>query len=99
MAQRRRHTAETGTEGYVRDVTKATKAGIARAAGDVEGAAERAAHYVKDARDALVDLRGRTAEPAWANVVRFTKKNPERALVLASLVGVVLGAPCRRSES
>jgi uncharacterized protein YjbJ (UPF0337 family) len=95
--------ASEGTErasGYIRDAAEATKAGVDRASDYLEGVTDQATGYVKktvsDAHDAVAELGSRRMNDVWADALRYTKRRPATALLIAGGIGLALGLFVRR---
>jgi hypothetical protein len=95
--------ASEGTErasGYIRDAAEATKAGVERASDYLEGVTDQATGYVKktvsDAQDAVAELGSRRMEDMWGDALRYTKRRPATALLIAGAIGLALGLFARR---
>ena len=95
--------ASEGTErasGYIRDAADATKAGVDRASDYLEGVTDQATDYVNktvsDAQKAVAELGNRRVDDVWADALRYTKRRPATALLIAGAIGVTLGLLVRR---
>ena len=97
MAQRKanRTEPEGRASGYIRDAAEATKDGVDRASGYLEGVADQATDYVKEtvseAHEMVAELGSRRIDEVWADALRFTKRRPATALLIAATVGLALG--------
>jgi ElaB/YqjD/DUF883 family membrane-anchored ribosome-binding protein len=87
---------------HLGEVGDTARAGIDRTVEYMEGVAERTADYVEDAveqtRERLVELRKHGVEGVWTDLVRLTKRKPERALLLAAAIGLIIGILSQRGE-
>jgi ElaB/YqjD/DUF883 family membrane-anchored ribosome-binding protein len=95
--------ATEGTErasGYIRDAAEATKAGVDRASEYLEGVTARATGHLdqtmSDAQKAVAELGSRRMEDMWADALRYTKRRPATALLIAGAIGLTLGLLARR---
>jgi ElaB/YqjD/DUF883 family membrane-anchored ribosome-binding protein len=89
-----------GTEGnrasdYVRDVADAAKAGVDQASEYLGGMTDQTADYVKDgvklAQDKVAELGSRRFDELWSAALRYTKRQPATALLIAVATGLALG--------
>jgi hypothetical protein len=101
MTAQRKGSEETeGATGYIRDAAEATKAGVDRASDYLEGVTDQATGYMKrtvsDAQEAVAELGGRRMDDLWADALRYTKRRPATALLIAAGIGLTLGAYLRR---
>jgi ElaB/YqjD/DUF883 family membrane-anchored ribosome-binding protein len=101
MAMQRKASEGTeGASGYIRDAAEATKAGVDRASDYLEGVTDQATGYVKktvsDAHDAVAELGSRRMNDVWADALRYTKRRPATALLIAGGIGLALGLFARR---
>jgi ElaB/YqjD/DUF883 family membrane-anchored ribosome-binding protein len=97
------HKASEGKEpasGYIRDAAEATKAGVERASDYLEGVTDQATGYMKktvsDAQDAVAELGSRRIGDVWTDALRYTKRRPATALLIAGAIGLALGLLARR---
>ncbi len=95
--------ASEGTErasGYIHDAAEATKARVDRASDYLEGMTDQATGYVKktvsDAQEAVAEFGGRRIDDVWADTLRYTKRRPATALLIAGAIGLTLGLLARR---
>lgn len=98
------HKASEGSErtsGYIRDAADAAKAGVDRASDYLEGATDQATGYIKktvsNAQEAAAELGNRRLEDAWGDLLKYTKRRPATALLMAGAIGLALGLFARRS--
>ena len=94
-----------GTEGdrasdYIRDAADAAKAGVNQASEHLEGITDQTADYVKDrvklAQDKVAELGSRRFDELWSDTLRYTKRQPATALLIAVATGLALGLMVRR---
>ena len=94
-----------GTEGnrasdYVRDVADAAKAGVDQASEYLGGVTDQTADYVEDsvrqAQDKVAELGSRRFDELWSDALRYTKRQPATALLIAVASGLALGLMVRR---
>jgi ElaB/YqjD/DUF883 family membrane-anchored ribosome-binding protein len=94
-----------GTEGsrtndYVRDVADAAKAGVDQASEYLGGMIDQTADYVKDsvkpAQDKVAEFGSRRVDELWSDALRYTKRQPATALLIAVATGLALGLVVRR---
>jgi ElaB/YqjD/DUF883 family membrane-anchored ribosome-binding protein len=95
--------ASEGTErasGYIRDAAEATKTGVDRASDYLEGVTDEATGYMKrtvnDAQEAVAELGSRRMQDMLADALRYTKRRPATALLIAGAIGLTLGLFARR---
>ena len=92
--------ASESTSGYIREAADVAKAGVDRASDYLEGASDHATTYVRktinDAQDAMAELGGRRFEDLWRDTLKFTKRRPAAALLMAGAVGLTLGLFAKR---
>jgi ElaB/YqjD/DUF883 family membrane-anchored ribosome-binding protein len=88
------------TSGYIRDAAEAAKAGVDRASDYLEGVTDQATGYMKravsDAQETVADLGSRRFEDVWGDLLRYTKRRPATALLVAGAIGLTLGLFARR---
>ena len=100
MTQHKTSGEDERTSGYIRDAAEATKAGVDRASDYLEGVTDQATDYVNktmsDAQKAVAELGNRRVDDVWADALRYTKRRPATALLIAGAIGVTLGLLVRR---
>jgi ElaB/YqjD/DUF883 family membrane-anchored ribosome-binding protein len=100
MASRKASEGTEGASGYIRDAAEVTKAGVDRASDYLEGVANQATGYMKrtvsDAQEAVAELGSRRMEDVWGDALRYTKRRPATALLIAGAIGLTLGLFARR---
>ena len=86
--------------GYIRDVADAAKAGVDKASDYLEGVTEQTMRSVKSAMDTtqerIAELGSRPIDDLWADAIRYTKRRPTMALLIAGAVGLTLGLFVKR---
>ena len=94
-----------GTEGdrasdYVRDVADAAKAGVDQASEYLGGMTDQTADYVKgsvrQAQDKIAELGSRPLDELLSDALRYTKRQPATALLIAATAGLAVGLMMRR---
>ena len=94
-----------GTEGdrasgYVRDVADAAKAGVDQASEYLGGMTDQTADYVQEsvrqAQDKVAELGSRPVDELWRDALRYTKRQPATALLIAVTAGLAVGLMVRR---
>jgi len=97
------HEATGGKEtagGYIRDAAEVAKAGVDRASDYLEGVTDQATGYMKktvsDAQEAVAEFGSRRIDDVWAGALRYTKRRPATALLIAGAIGLTLGLLARR---
>jgi ElaB/YqjD/DUF883 family membrane-anchored ribosome-binding protein len=102
MAQPHGRTPE-GNErasGYIRDVADVAKAGVDKATDYLEGVTGQTVESVKSAVDTtqerIAELGTRPLDDLWADAIRYTKRRPVTALLIAGAVGLTLGLFAKR---
>ena len=87
--------AEGRACGYIRDAAEAAKDGVDRASDYLEGVADQATDYVKgtmsEAHEMVAELGSRRIDEVWGDALRYTKRRPATALLIAATVGLALG--------
>jgi len=96
-----RHTeASDRASGYIRDVADAAKAGVDKASNYLEGVTDQTVESVKSAVDTtqerIAELGSRPIDDLWADAIRYTKRRPALALLIAGAVGLTLGLVVKR---
>ena len=88
------------TSDYFRDAADVAKAGVDEASEYLGGMTDQAVDYVKDgvtqARDKVAELGSRRVDQLWSDALRYTKRQPTTALVIAVAAGLALGLMVRR---
>ena len=86
--------------GYIRDVADAAKAGVDKASNYLEGVTDQTVESVKSAVDTtqerIAELGSRPIDDLWADAIRYTKRRPALALLIAGAVGLTLGLVVKR---
>ena len=86
--------------GYIRDVADAAKAGVDKASNYLEGVTDQTVESVKSAVDTtqerIAELGSRPINDLWADAIRYTKRRPALALLIAGAVGLTLGLVVKR---
>jgi hypothetical protein len=102
MAQKHAKTTD-GSErasGYIRDVADAAKAGVDKASDYLEGVTDQTVEYVTGAmnetQEQVAAFGSRRIDDVWADVLRYTKRRPGMALLIAGAVGLTLGRLVKR---
>ena len=85
---------------YVRDAADVAKAGVDQASEYLSGVTDQAVDYVKDgvtqARDKVAEMGSRRVDELWSDTLRYTKRQPATALLIAVATGLALGLMVRR---
>jgi hypothetical protein len=85
---------------YVRSVADAAKAGVDQASEYVGGLTDQTVDYVKDsvgqAQDKVAKFGSRRLDELWSDALRYTKRQPATALLIAVATGLALGLIARR---
>jgi ElaB/YqjD/DUF883 family membrane-anchored ribosome-binding protein len=100
MPQHKASEAGGRVSGYIRDAADAAKAGVDRASDYLEGVTDTTADYlnktVGDAQETVTELGSRPVGDLWADAVRYTRRRPATALLIAGAIGLTLGLLARR---
>jgi ElaB/YqjD/DUF883 family membrane-anchored ribosome-binding protein len=100
MTQHKAGRGDERASGYIRDAAEATKAGVDRASDYLESVTDQATGYMKktvsDAHEAVAELGNRRVDAIWSDALRYTKRRPATALLIAGAIGVTLGLLVRR---
>jgi ElaB/YqjD/DUF883 family membrane-anchored ribosome-binding protein len=104
MAPKHAKTTE-GSErasGYIRDVADVAKGGIDKASEYLEGVTDQTAEYVTGAmnetQEQIAAFASRRIDDVWADALRYTKRQPGMALLIAGAVGLTLGLLVKRGR-
>jgi hypothetical protein len=100
MPQHKASEGNERTSGYIRDAADAAKAGVDRASDYLEGVTDQASGYVtrtmSDAQEAVAKLGERRLDAVWGDVLKYTKRRPATALLMAGAIGLTLGLFAKR---
>jgi ElaB/YqjD/DUF883 family membrane-anchored ribosome-binding protein len=97
MAQNHAKTIEESEQasGYIREVADAAKAGVDKASGYLEGVTDQTVEFVtgamKETQEQVAAFGNRRIDDVWADALRYTKRRPGMALLIAGAVGLTLG--------
>jgi ElaB/YqjD/DUF883 family membrane-anchored ribosome-binding protein len=87
---------------YIRGVADAAKAGVDKASDYLEGVTDQTVEYVKGAMNEtqgqVAELGRRRIDDVWADAMRYTKRRPGMALLIAGAVGLTLGLFAKRGR-
>jgi len=102
MVQHKTSEGNEPASGYIRDAAEATKVGVDRASEYLEGVTDQATGYMKrtvsDAQKTVAELGNRRVDDVWAEALRYTKRRPAMALLIAGAIGLTLGLLARRGS-
>lgn len=104
MAQNHAKTTD-GSErasGYIREVADAAKAGVDKASDYLEGVADQTVEHITGAmnetQEQLAAFGSHRFDDLWADALRYTKRRPGMALLIAGAVGLTLGRLAKRGS-
>jgi ElaB/YqjD/DUF883 family membrane-anchored ribosome-binding protein len=88
--------------GYIREAADAAKAGIDKASDYLEGVADQTVEHIagamKETREQVAAFGSRRIDDMWADALRYTKRRPGLALLIAGAVGLTLGRLVKRGS-
>ena len=102
MAQTHAKTIEEREEatGYIRELADAAKAGVDKASDYLEGVTDQTVEFVtgamKETQEQVAAFGSRRIDDGWAEALRYTKRRPGTALLIAGAVGLMLGRLVKR---
>jgi ElaB/YqjD/DUF883 family membrane-anchored ribosome-binding protein len=104
MSQKHAKTSEESEQasGYIREAADAAKAGVDKASDYLEGVADQRVEHIAGAinktQEQVAEFVNRRLAEAWANALRYTKRRPVMALLIAGAVGLTLGRLVKRGS-
>jgi hypothetical protein len=88
--------------GYIREVADAAKAGIDTASNYLEGVADQTVEHITSAVNETQEqgaaFGSHRFDDLWADALRYTKRRPGMALLIAGAVGLTLGRLVKRGS-
>jgi ElaB/YqjD/DUF883 family membrane-anchored ribosome-binding protein len=88
--------------GYIREVADAAKAGVDKASDYLEGVTDQTVQFVTGAMNEtqkqVAAFGKRRVDDVWAEALRYTKRRPGMALLIACAVGLTLGRLVKRGS-
>jgi hypothetical protein len=83
------------SSGYIHEVADAAKAGVDKASDYFEGVTDQTVEYVTGAlnetQEQVAAFGNRRIDDVWADTLRYTRRRPGMALLIAGAVGLTLG--------
>jgi ElaB/YqjD/DUF883 family membrane-anchored ribosome-binding protein len=82
--------------GYIRQAADAAKAGVDRASDYLKGVADHTVEHSVGRHEGDTGTDNRRIADVWADTLRYAKRRPGMALLIAGAVGLTLGRLVRR---